>query len=141
MFEAAPPEPAPREPEEPELAPWSASVERPPFLRPTPEPRNSAATASLSFAIVGLVLVIVTLGAAFMISLPCSIAAWVMGANGRRDVASGAVKTGDGSAHAGLILGVAGVVLGVIGAVVWFLIFASVDFDVDALRRELEQGR
>jgi hypothetical protein len=61
--------------------------------------------------------------------------------NGRRDVASGAVRVGDGTAHAGLVLGIVGVVLGVIGAIVWFVIFASVDFDVDALRRELERDR
>jgi hypothetical protein len=152
MFETAPAEPAPvpapaAAPERgpsaaaPELAPWSSSTERPPFMRPTPDPGNSSATTSLVFAVVGLLFVVGTLGAAFIVSLPCSIAAWVIGAQGRRQVASGATKVGDGTAHAGLILGVVGVVLSIIGAVVWFLIFASVDFDVDRLRQELEQDR
>jgi hypothetical protein len=91
------------------------------------------------FALVGLLVVVISLGALFVISLPCSIAAWITGSIGRKQVASGVTRTGDGTAHAGLILGVVGVVLGVIGAVVWFLIFQSVDFDVDELRRQLEQ--
>ena len=143
MFTTAPPETEAVRPEPvaPEVAPWAASAERPPFLRPTPEPRNTAANTSLAFGVVGLLLVVFTLGGGFWLSLPCSIVAWVKGATGRRQVASGAVRTGDGTAHAGLILGVVGVVLGVIGAVVWLLILASVDFDVDELRRELERSR
>jgi hypothetical protein len=155
MFETTPVEPAPPAPAPPlptapergpsaaapELAPWSASSERPAFMRPTPEQGNTSATTSLIFAVVGLLFVVGTLGAAFIVSLPCSIAAWVIGVQGRRQVASGATKVGDGVAHAGLILGIVGVVLSIIGAVVWFLIFASVDFDVDRLRQELEQDR
>jgi hypothetical protein len=145
MFTTAPPPEteavAPPEPATPVVAPWSASSERPPFLRPTPEPRNTAASTSLAFGVIGLLLVVLTLGGGFWLSLPCSIVAWVKGATGRRQVASGKVRTGDGAAHAGLILGVVGVVLGVVGAVVWLLILASVDFDVDELRRELESSR
>jgi hypothetical protein len=139
MFETAPPETLPPRPAEPELAPWSASAERPPFFKPIPEPGNSAAITSLVFALIGLLCVLISLGALFVISLPCSIAAWVTGSIGRKQVATGATRAGDGIAHAGLILGVVGVVLGVIGAVVWFLIFQSVDFDIDELRRQLEQ--
>jgi hypothetical protein len=140
MFEAAPPEPAPLEPEEPELTPWAASAERPPFARPTPEPGNSLAPTSLILALVGLVLVFLSLGLASLLSLPFSIGAWVTGSLGRRQVSAGITKSGDGIAHAGLVLGVVGVVLGVIGAVVWSLLLAS-GFDLEEFLREIDQGR
>jgi hypothetical protein len=140
MFEAAPHEPVVPEAPEPELAPWSASAERPVFARPTPEPGNSLAVTSLVLALVGLVLVFLSLGLAALLSLPASIAAWVTGSLGRQQVAKGVTKAGDGIAHAGLVLGVVGVVLGVIGAVVWSLLLAS-GFDVEEFLREIEQGR
>jgi hypothetical protein len=145
MFTTAPPdteaapETATPETAPPETAPWSASAERPAFLRPTPEPRNDAATTSLVCGVIGLLVVLFTLGGGFWLSLPFSIVAWLKGASGRRDVAAGAVKTGDGTAHAGRVLGIVGVILAVIGAIVWFLILASVDFDIDELRRQLEE--
>ncbi|HET8757241.1 MAG TPA: hypothetical protein VFM58_14575 [Solirubrobacteraceae bacterium] len=124
----------------PELAPWAASAERPPFARPTPQPGNSLAVTSLVLALVGLVLVFLSLGFAALLSLPFSIAAWVTGSLGRRQVAKGVTKAGDGIAHAGLVLGVVGVVLGVIGAVVWSLLLAG-GFDPEEFLREIEQGR
>jgi hypothetical protein len=141
MFEAAPPEAAAvLEPEEPELAPWSASAERPPLARPTPEPGNSLAPTSLILALVGLVIVFLSLGLGSLLSLPFSIGAWVTGSLGRRQVSEGLTKSGDGIAHAGLVLGVVGVVLGVIGAVVWSLLLAG-GFDLEEFLREIEQGR
>ncbi|HEX5616969.1 MAG TPA: hypothetical protein VFX51_01030 [Solirubrobacteraceae bacterium] len=142
MFEAAPPEPVvPEAPEpEPELAPWSASAERPVFARPTPEPRNTLSVTSLVLALVGLVLVFLSLGFAALLSLPFSIAAWVTGSLGRQQVSKGVTKAGDGIAHAGLVLGIVGVVLGVIGAVVWSLLLAN-GFDVEEFLKDIEQGR
>jgi hypothetical protein len=140
MFEAAPPEPAVVEPEEPELAPWSASVERPPFVRPTPEPGNTLAPTSLVLALVGLVIVFLSLGLGSLLSMPFSIGAWVTGSLGRRQVSAGITKSGDGIAHAGLVLGIVGVVLGVIGAVVWSLLLAG-GFDLEEFLKEIEQGR
>jgi hypothetical protein len=142
MFEAAPPEAAVPESPEPEheLTPWSASAERPPFARPTPEPGNSLAVTSLVLALVGLVLVFLSLGLAALLSLPFSIGAWVTGSLGRQQVSKGATKAGDGIAHAGLVLGVVGVVLGVIGAVVWILLLAG-GFDLEDFLNEIEQGR
>jgi hypothetical protein len=140
MFEAAAPEPVVPESPEPELAPWAASVERPAFARRTPEPGNSLAITSLVLALVGLVLVFLSLGLAALLSMPFSIGAWVTGSLGRQEVAKGVTKAGDGIAHAGLVLGVVGVVLGVIGAVVWSLLLAN-GFDLEEFLREIEQGR
>jgi hypothetical protein len=138
MFEPAPPEPDPAP--APELAPWSASSERPPFVRPAPEPGNGLATASLVFAMGGLLVVFLSLGFASVLSLPFSIAAWVTGALGRRQVSAGRTKAGDGIAHAGIILGIVGVVLGLVGAVVWSLLLAS-GFDPEEFLREIERER
>jgi hypothetical protein len=90
--------------------------------------------------ILGLLIVFPTLGLGFVFSLPFSIAAWVTGTLGRRQVARGATSSGDGSAHAGVILGIVGVVLGTIGAIVWIALFAS-GLDFEEFRRELERGR
>jgi ABC-type transport system involved in cytochrome c biogenesis permease subunit len=140
MFEAAPPEPVAPEAPPDDLAPWSASVERPPFARPAPEPGNPLAVTSLVLALAGLVIVFLSLGLGALLSLPFSIAAWVTGSLGRGQVAKGMTKAGDGIAHAGLVLGVVGVVLGVIGAIVWSILLAG-GFDLEEFLREIEQGR
>ena len=140
MFEAAPSEPVIPEVAVPEVAPWAASVERPAFARPTPEPGNALAPTSLGLALVGLVIVFLSLGLGALLSLPFSIGAWVTGSLGRQQVAKGLTKAGDGIAHAGLVLGIVGVVLGVIGAVVWSLLLAN-GFDVEEFLREIEQDR
>ena len=114
MFEPAPPEP---EPEPVDVMPWSASAERPPFPRATPEPGNGLATTSLVLGMIGLLVLFASVGVLFVFSLPFSIGAWVTGHLGRKQVADGLTKAGDGIAHAGTILGVVGVVVGVVGAV------------------------
>jgi hypothetical protein len=88
--------------------------------------------------IVGLVLVLLSLGLGFIFSLPASVAAWIVGAQGRKRVAKGQTTEGDGLAHAGVILGIVGVILGVVGMVVWIVLLAS-GFDIEELRRDLEQ--
>jgi hypothetical protein len=140
MFEPAPLEP-PESEGQAQLAPLSTSAERPPFTRATPEPGNGLATTSLVFGMLGLLIVLPSLGLLFLFSLPFSIAAWVTGAIGRRNVASGLTKAGDGVAHAGVILGIVGVVLGVLGALVWVLLLAGSGWDLEELRRELDRGR
>jgi hypothetical protein len=139
MFEPAPPEPAPEPPMD-EVAPWSASAQRPPFARPTPEPGNALATTSLILGMLGLLIIFPSLGFAFVLSLPFSIAAWVTGTLGRKQVTDGVTKAGDGIAHAGIILGIVGIVLGVLGAVVWIVLLAS-GFDVEQFWNELQRER
>ncbi len=137
MFEPAPPEP---DPPAVDVAPWSASAERPPFPRATPEPGNALATTSLVLGMLGLLIIFPSLGALFVLSLPFSIGAWVTGQLGRKQVADGLTKAGDGIAHAGIILGIVGVVCAVVGAVVWVILIAS-GVDLDEIRRQLERGR
>jgi hypothetical protein len=134
-------EPAPPEPEhEPEAAAPAVprAADRPAFVPARPQRSNGLATTSLVLGILGLLMLIPTAGAAFLFSLPCSIAAWITGAQGRRRVASGQADGGDGTAHAGVILGIVGVVLGVIGMVVWIVLIAA-GLDLEELRRDLER--
>jgi hypothetical protein len=116
----------------------TASSERPIIFQTPARQSNGAATTSLVLGVLGVTLVLFTAGVGFLFSLPLSIAAWIAGAQGRRRVASGETTSGDGVAHAGVILGIVGVVLGVIGMVVWIVLIAS-GLDVDDLRRELER--
>jgi hypothetical protein len=131
QFESAPPEPEP----EPEAAPPAA--ERPIVFQQPTQPGNGAATTSVVLGIVGILLLLVSLGAGFL-SVPVSVGAWIAGVQGRNRVARGETMSGDGLARAGVVLGIVGVVIGVIGTVVWIVLFAS-GFDFEEFRRDLEQ--
>jgi hypothetical protein len=135
QFEPAPPEPDP----EPEQAvdPWPHPIHHPVFTARPAERTNGLATTSLVLGILGLVILIPTLGAGFIFSLPCSISAWVTGVQGRKQVAKGISTTGDGTAHAGVILGIVGVVIGLVGAAIWIALYSS-GYDLEDLRRDLE---
>jgi hypothetical protein len=130
-FEAAPPEQAAA----PEPAPPRA--DRPTFVKTGGESNGLALTA-LILGIIGVALLVVSLGLAFIFTLPCSIGAWICGAQARTRIAVGEATSGRSQAQAGYILGVLGVVLGVMAMVGWIAAIAS-GLDVDELRRELER--
>ena len=127
-FEPAPPEPEP----EPEPAVPRA---RPVQQRSTQS--NGLAVTALVLGIIGLTLLVITLGLAFVFTLPCSIAAWIFSAQARARIAVGETAAGRGQAHAAYILGVLGVVLGVMAMVGWIVAIAS-GLDLDQLRQDLE---
>jgi len=140
QFEPAPPDPDP----DPELEavagpvdPWPHPVNHPVFTARTAEPTNGLATTSLVLGILGLVILIPTVGAGWFLSLPCSISAWVIGVQGRAQVSKGITATGDGTAHAGVILGIVGVVIGMIAAAVSIALLLA-GYDLEDLRRVLE---
>jgi hypothetical protein len=138
-FEPAPPEPEPEPEPEPAPAGWShPAAERPAFVRPRDGERNGAAVTALVLGIVGLTLLVATVGLAFLIALPCSIAAWVFAAQARARIASGETSAGGGQAQAAYILGILGVVLGVLAVVGWIVAIAA-GLDLEEVRRDLEQ--
>jgi hypothetical protein len=134
-FEPAPPEPEPEPPAAPASAP--ASHERSPFAAPRSTQSNGLAVTALVLGIIGLTLLVITLGLAFVFTLPCSIAAWIFSAQARARIAVGETAAGRGQAHAAYILGVLGVVLGVMAMVGWIVAIAS-GLDLDQLRQDLE---
>jgi hypothetical protein len=126
----------------PPVAPGSEPA-RPRYERapaPAPRPAPSAqAVWALVLAIAGLSLLLVSLGTLFILTLPCSIAAWVLALRARDAAGS------DGSrALAALWIARIGVMAGVAAAVVYVALLASgFDFEQlrDDLRRELDERR
>ena len=128
-----PPQPtAPARPEPPAAGPT--------FVRPSATAqgeRNSAAVWAVALGITGLALLVLSLGSLFVVTLPCSIAAWVLGARARRQIDSGASGRGKGQAVAALWLGRIGVIAGVAAMVVFIALIAS-GFDFEQFRDDLE---
>jgi hypothetical protein len=139
-FEPAPPEPEPDPEPEPAAPAWPPpGADRPTFVRSRQATQsNGLAVTALVLGIVGLSLLVVTLGLAFALTLPCSIAAWICSAQARARIAVGETTAGRGQAQAAYILGVIGVVLGVMAMVGWIVAIAS-GLDLDELQRDLER--
>ena len=85
-----------------------------------------------------LALLLLSLGSLFILTLPCSVAAWVLAVRARRQIDSGATKQGEGQATAALWLGRIGVIAGVAAMVVFIALVAS-GFDFEQFRDDLEQ--
>jgi hypothetical protein len=127
---------------EPAVAPAALSPEftrapRPPAAQAQ---TNGLAVTALVLGVIGLGLLVVTLGLGFLFALPCSVGAWICGAQARTRIALGEATRGRGRAHAGYLLGLAGVVLGVAAAVGWIIWLAS-GGDLEQLQHDLERLR
>ena len=88
-----------------------------------PKDSKNRATAALALGAAGLGLLAFTLGALFLLTLPASIAGWVMGRQAQKD------PTGREQANVAVTIGIVGTVLGVIAAVVWIVIAATGSLD------------
>ena len=141
QYESAPEE----EPEVRDPQPAAAAV-----VPPTPEARprtyvkpgasqtNGLALTALILGILGVTILVLSLGLGFLFTLPCSIAAWICAAQARARIAVGETSAGRGQAQAGYILGVLGVVLGVVAMIGWIVAIAS-GLDLEELRDDLER--
>lgn len=87
--------------------------------------------------ILGLVLLVLSLGLLAILSLPMCIAAWIMG---RKAVArtSGEAADGAGLARAGLILGRVGTALSVLALIAWTVLIALADDIFEDIEEWLE---
>jgi hypothetical protein len=139
-FDAPAEEPAPVRPEPPPSGPT--------FVRPSPPPppgeRNATAAWAMALGITGLVLVVLSLGSLFILTLPLSAAAWALARKAHRRIESGETRQGEGQATAALWLGRIGVIAGVAALVVFVVLVASgVDLEQlrDDLERELDERR
>jgi hypothetical protein len=56
------------------------------------------------------------------LTVPCSVAAWVLGVRGKAKVDRGETTEQRGLAQAGLVLGIVGTVLGLMAVVGWVLL-------------------
>jgi hypothetical protein len=135
-FEPAPPEPQRVEPAAPAAPPAAYG---PTFVKTGARSEtNGLALTSLILGIVGVSLLVLSLGILFILTLPCSIGAWICAAQARARIAVGESSTGRGQAQAGYILGVLGVVLGVMAMIGWIAAIAA-GLDLNELQRELER--
>jgi hypothetical protein len=104
---------------------------RPPF---PPARRSAGSVWALVLSITGLALLLVSLGTLFVITLPCSIAAWVLAVRAR----------GEDRATAALWIARIGVIAGVMAAVIFIALLAGgFDFEQfrDDMQRELRERR
>jgi hypothetical protein len=138
-FEPAPPEPERVDPPPAAAAaPPAPAADRPTFVRTGGGETNGLALTALILGIIGVSLLVLSLGVLFIVTLPCSIGAWICAAQARARIAVGESSTGQGQAQAGFILGILGVVLGVMAMIGWIAALAS-GLDLDELRQELER--
>jgi hypothetical protein len=99
---------------------------RPVFVPPTGPPSGPApkrdsngAVAALAAGAAALGLLVFTAGVLFFVTLPASIAGWVLGSRAKQ----AGVHTDQ--ANVAVIIGIVGTVSGVVAAVVWILIWTE----------------
>jgi hypothetical protein len=136
-YESAPSEEA-EAPDPQPAAAAAAPVRRSAFVKPTGSETNGLALTALILGIIGVTVLLLTLGLGFLFTLPCSIAAWICAAQARARIAVGETTAGRGHAQAGYILGVLGVVLGVMAMIGWIAAIAS-GLDLEELRDDIER--
>jgi hypothetical protein len=95
---------------------------------PAPARPSSRAIWALALSITGLALLLVSLGTLFLVTLPCSIAGWVLAARAR----------GEDRAAAALWIARIGVIAGVTAAVIFVALLAG-GFDFEQFRDDLER--
>jgi hypothetical protein len=126
----------------PPVAPGTEPRQRhEPSRRPAPAPPEAGSQAgwALVLAIGALSLLLLSLGSLFVLTLPCSVGAWVLAARARA-----AVPGDGGRATAALWLARIGVFAGMAAAIVFIALLASgFDFEQfrDDLEREIEERR
>jgi hypothetical protein len=111
-----------------EAPPAAQPGSRPVFLPPnatlpaSAQAQNNRAVAALIFGSGSLGLLVFSAGLLFFLTLPASIAGWILGNRGKR------LGTGRDQANVAVIIAIAGVVLGVIAAAVWIVLFATGEY-------------
>ena len=124
----------------PELPPRAPA----PAPQAPPTEPNVQAVWALVLGIAGLALLLVSLGTLFILTVPCSVAAWILAVRARGRVELGRTAYGEGQATAALWLARIGVVAGIAAAIVFIALLATgFDFEQfrDDVERELEQRR
>ncbi|HTE61991.1 MAG TPA: hypothetical protein VK631_16695 [Solirubrobacteraceae bacterium] len=121
-----------------------APAPAPPPAAPDRGARNTPAVWSLVLSIAALALLLTSLGTLFILTLPCSAAAWVLARRARGRLERGESTWGESQATAALWMARIGVIAGVVAAIVFVSLLASgFDFEQfrDDLQRELDDRR
>ncbi|HEX7299072.1 MAG TPA: hypothetical protein VF257_08690 [Solirubrobacteraceae bacterium] len=94
----------------------------PPTAPPTSRAQSNRAVMALALGSAGLGVLVFTAGALFVLTLPASVAAWVLGRQAKT------LESKREQANVAVIIGIVGTVLGVIAAVAWILIASLTDW-------------
>jgi uncharacterized membrane protein len=84
-----------------------------------PKRESKRAVAALTAGVTGLGLLVFSIGMLFVVTLPASIAGWVLGNRAKQ------ADAGNDQANVAVIIGIVGTVFGVIAAIVWIVIVAE----------------
>jgi hypothetical protein len=112
--------PDPQAPQHPAPLPPAAN---PSFAPPTAAygrasgRQGEKATAAIGLGAAGLGLLAFTAGALFFLTVPLSVAGWLLGRQ--------ASARGSAQGRTAIVLGIVGTILGVIAAIVWIAIYAA----------------
>ena len=90
--------------------------------RRTAKPRNNKAVWALIFGSGSLGLLVFSAGLLFFLTLPASIAGWVLGSRAKR------APNGGEQANVAVIIAIVGLVLSVIAAGIWIALFATGEY-------------
>jgi hypothetical protein len=125
--EFLPPDPSAEAPPAPQPA------ARPTFLPPHPslpqtaqQSQNTKAVWAMIFGSASLGLLAFSAGLLFFITLPASIAGWVLGARAKRE------QTGRDQANVAVTIAIVGVVLSVIAGAVWITLMALGEYSTSS---------
>ena len=88
--------------------------------------------------ITGLVLLLLSLGTLFLVTLPCSAGAWILARRANARIERGETARGAGQATAALWLARIGVMAGAV-AMVAFIVLTASGFDFEQFRQDLER--
>jgi len=129
--------------------PPSAPAQPPPAGRPAPkrlaphpsEQGNPPALAAAFLGPLSILLLLFSSGAAFFVSLPCAVAAIVLGTIGMRNVDRGRADSHRGLAHLGRITGWIGAILSVLALIAFLVVAAALDATEDSLSGLIDQVR
>jgi hypothetical protein len=159
-FEPAPPEPDPPPTADAEWQPpiaqqpayWPPAAPPPPaetaagptFVRPEGARASNLAITAIVLGVLGIALLLLSIGTWFPISLLCSGSAWGCGLRARNRADADPAGGARGPAHAAVVIGMVGVGLAAAAAVVWIVLISagvSIDDLRDWLDRQLQEER
>jgi hypothetical protein len=130
--EFLPPDPYAEAPPAPQPASRLVFLPPNPTLPASAQAQNNRAVVAMIFGSGSLGLLVFSAGLLFFLTLPASIAGWILGNRAKR------LETGRDQANVAVILGIVGVVLSVIAAVVWILLVALGEYTTTT---EVDNGR
>ena len=102
---------------------------------------NGTALASLLTGIAGLVLFVLSgFGMIFILNLPPSIIAWVLGVRAKQKVDRGETDSRREMAQVGMVLGIIGTVIGVLALIAWIIAIVSSQELQDEMRKQFNDA-